>query len=395
MPRPISLILMTLLLVMAGALAGCSDEASDPLANNSTAADDYDQMDFSLPYGGLTVSDESEAFGDESLQMMMLAEDEELVEDPLADDPVVVALEEEGDRPYDPADRDRPVFTFLRLRWGMLHGPDDSVSITEPPCDVTDWTGELHTDRGYVIVRRVVAFERPADHVIFPRLNAQTVAFVSHTACHYDGLVIQIIERPYDPTEEGYTPNILHINLPGYQGEFEVSQLGELDELIDVDDSGNKIQLAGFRLSDIAVCPKGFLSGRFRHLPVDSNAVEPGEEDPAGEHLGNFAGTWTGLTGRIDGFLRGGYGLNEDGERVFFGKYIDRNGRFRGILEGTWEPADEERNLAAFTGQWVSASGNIEGLLGGRAYPVEGYPGGFFAGRWATLCDEEAVDEIR
>jgi hypothetical protein len=395
MPRHFSMILLFVLLAASVFVIGCSNETADPLADNSTASDNYDQMDFSLPYGGLTVSDESEAFGDESLQMMMLAEDEELVDDPLADDPAVLELEAEGDQPSDPTDPNRPIFTYLRLRWGMLHGPEDTVRVTEPPCDITDWTGELHTDRGLVVVRRVVAFERPADHVIFPRLDQQTVAFVSHTRCHYDGLVIQIIERPYDETAEGYVPNVLHINLPGYQGEFGVTDLGGLDELIDVDDLGNRIQLTGFQLSDINVCPKGFLSGRFRHLPEEDVSVAASADESTGQQLGRFAGAWTNLSGRIDGFLRGGYGLNADGERVFFGKYIDRKGRFRGMLTGTWDPADDARDLATFSGQWESASGRAEGRLGGNAYSVEGYPGGFFAGRWATACDDEATDEIR
>lgn len=395
MPRQRSMILLVVLLAISGFAVGCSNEAADPLADNSTSTDNYDEMDFSLPYGGLTISDESEAFGDESLQMMMLAEDEELVDDPLADDPAVRELEAAGDELSDPSDPDRPVFTYLRLRWGMLHGPEDSLRVTESPCAVTDWTGELHTDRGLVVVRRVVAFERPADHIIFPRLNPQTVAFVSHTRCHYDGLVIQILERPYDPTAEGYVPNRLHINLPGYQGVFDVARLSELAELIEVDEMGNRIQLNGFRLSDINVCPKGFLSGRFRHLPEEELSTAAGDDGGEAIQLGQFAGAWTTLNGRIDGFLRGGYGLDATGNRVFFGKYIDRKGHFRGMLDGTWEPSDVERDLATFSGHWVSASGRAEGRLGGNAYPVEGYPGGFFAGRWATLCDEEAVDEIR
>ncbi|MBU8870613.1 MAG: hypothetical protein KOO60_07105 [Gemmatimonadales bacterium] len=385
MPRNPRVILMVALLLLGGTLIGCSDEAvdplaADPLADNSPSVDNYDLMDFSLPYGGLTTSDEAEAFGDGSLQLMMLAEDEELVDDPLADDPAI---------------SERPVFTFLKLRWGMLSGPEDSLRVNDGHCEVTDWTGELHTDRGLVVVRRMVAFEQPADHVIFPRLDEKTVAFVSHTSCGSDGLVIQIIERPIDPDAEGYIPNILHINLAGYQGEFEVGQLAALDLLIEVDEQGNQIQLTGFKISDLNICPKGFLSGRFGRIPGQGDAEEMGVDERPGEHLGNIAGTWTNLTGRIEGFLRGGYGLDQTGNRVFFGKYIDRQGRFRGMLVGTWELAAEERDLAAFSGHWVSASGNAEGRLGGRAYSVEGSSGGFFAGRWATLCDDEAVGEIR
>lgn len=79
-----SVLLPLFLLAVTVLSAGCSGEAADPLSGNDTAADDYAAMDFSQPCGGLTATDEDVAFGDESLQMMMLAEDEELVDDPVA-----------------------------------------------------------------------------------------------------------------------------------------------------------------------------------------------------------------------------------------------------------------------------------------------------------------------
>lgn len=53
--------------------------------------------------------------------------------------------------------------------------------------------------------------------------------------------------------------------------------------------------------------------------------------------------------------MRGAYGINAEGTRVFFGKYIDRLGRFRGFLRG-------------------------------RAYQLPVTPGGFYEGRWVTDC---------
>jgi hypothetical protein len=93
--------------------------------------------------------------------------------------------------------------------------------------------------------------------------------------------------------------------------------------------------------------------------------------------------------------MRGGYGVTEEGERVFIGKYINRHGRFMGLIRGDWYPADEERDLAEFRGQWISYGGNVEGLLGGQAHPVEDYPGGFYVGRWTTLCDDEAENLVQ
>ena len=391
---PLPTLMRAGLLVLALFLTGCSEDTTSPLDNAAVGSDSYTTLDFSQEFGGLTFSDEPEAFADEALKQMLAEEDGELVADPLAEDAEVLALESMGDDPADPADPTRPRFTFLRLRWGMVHGPDDSLT-RGGDCGSLDWTGEIHTDRGIVLVRRVLAFERPADRVIFPRLNRQTVAFVSHTGCHYDGLLLQVIERPQDYSEDNPEPNRLHINTGPFAGSYEVSELAELDEMVDVDTLGNRIQLTGFTLSDINYCPKGFLSGRFRVLPNDGEEETLGEDDPAqGEQLGTYAGLWVDLTGRIHGFLRGGYGLSAEGQRVFVGKYIDRQGRIRGMLRGTWEPAEDEVRMAAFQGEWVSSSGQIEGLLGGRAHGVPDYPGGFFEGRWTAVCDDEAEGMI-
>jgi hypothetical protein len=129
-------------------------------------------------------------------------------------------------------------------------------------------------------------------------------------------------------------------------------------------------------------------------LPEDGGEETLGEDDPAGTQLGTFAGLWTNLSGRINGFLRGGYGLDAEGNRVFYGKYIGRQGQVRGMLIGTWEPAEDETHMGTFQGQWVGSGGQLEGLLGGRAHGVEGYPGGFFVGRWTTACDDEAEDSV-
>ncbi len=386
--------IILVLLITLGLFAGCSKEGSD-LTNTPTAAgDDYEGLDFSLPYGGLTTSDELEAFDDEAMRQMMYAEEGEMVEDDLTDLLEVQQLLELGEGPSDPDDPSRPRFTFLRLRWGMIHGPDDSLSIGEDGCGLTNWDGEIHTDRGIVLVRRVLAFERPYDHLIRPRLNQKMVAFISKTACHFDGLVIQIIERGGEYDQENLEPNMLHINTGSYSGSFTVAELSQIDEVFAVGSAGNSFQMTGFTLSDVNYCPKGFLSGRFRVIPEDSTGENVAGDERPGLQMGTFAGLWNTLEGRVHGFLRGGYGLDEDGNRVFFGKYINRVGHFRGLLVGTWEPGENENMMADFHGRWINAAGSVEGILGGSAHPVQDYPGGFFEGRWTTLCDDQAEEEI-
>ena len=190
--RP-ALILAAALLAL-GLLAGCSDDAADP-AVSAAGGDDYAALDFSDPYGGLTASDEQEAFADEALLAMSLAGEGEEIADPVADDPAVREMLRRGEMAPDPADTTRPRFTFVHLRWGMLRDMMDTLAV-EPPCEVTDWTGSFHVDRGVLLVRRVIRFERPLDHIIFPRLDPMTVGVVSHTACGFDGVVLLDLRLP-------------------------------------------------------------------------------------------------------------------------------------------------------------------------------------------------------
>lgn len=375
-----------------GLLAGCSGDDAVPTAAVPTGGDDYAALDLDDPWGGLSVSDEAEAFGDESLEAELLAEDGQLADDPLAADPEVRRLEQMCEGPARPDDPARPRITYVRLRWGMLRGPEDTTAI-DRPCDQTDWTGSFRTDAGVVVVKRLLAFERPLDHVIWPRLDRQTVAFVSHTRCGSDGMVLQIIEPPLPPRSDTggddprpVQPNLLHIATPLLTVDIPVAELGGLHRVVDVDDLGNRFEVTGFAPGDIATCPKGFLSGRYRFT---AGADRPDSSSDT-VRLGNFAGLWMGLDGRIDGFLRGGYGLNDEGERVFVGKVIGRGGHFRARVRGTWEPAGQENEPATFNGEWAGAAGRVEGILGGEALPVADYPGGFFTGRWTALCDEEA-----
>jgi hypothetical protein len=393
-PTIMTLMLMSMLM-LTGLLTGCSDDATTP-TSAAAGGDDYTQIDFSLPYGGLTTSDEEESFGDEALMLRSLAEEGEEVADPVADDPMVRDLENRGHRACDPADSTGPHFTFVHLRWGMLRDMMDSVSI-EPPSDVIDWTGSLNEDRGVLLMRRAIRFERPLDHIIFPRLNHQTVDLVSHTACGFDGVVLQILERPEEyaePDSNSLAPNMLHINLGEFSADIAVRDLAGLEEVYEAGTAGNSVAVTGFALSDLSVCPKGFLSGRFRRLAEDRPDSVRADDRP-GEQYGVYAGMWRGLEGRIHGHLRGAYGVDEDGQRVFIGKYIGPRGGFRGLIRGTWEPGEADDMLAGFRSQWIAASGNVEGLLGGEAFAVEGTPGGFFTGRWTALCDDEAEDSVQ
>ncbi len=104
---------------------------------------------------------------------------------------------------------------------------------------------------------------------------------------------------------------------------------------------------------------------------------------------GHFQGVWVCSRGRVDGYMRGYYGYNDAGRRVLFGKYIDENGGFKGILRGTWSPVTQEgrqfeRRIGTFEGRWVSENDRHAGNVAGRWQLMDNEPGRY-DGRWWTL----------
>jgi hypothetical protein len=377
--------------LLAVVAAGCSQDAG-PAATSGTATDDYAKIDLNQEFGGLTATDEEAAFADSEMMQALAGSELEGSDDPMALHPDVVRMDRMGRDGMAVPDSLRPRLTFVRLRWGHLTGPVDSLD-AEDGCGRTDWSGTLRVDRGLLVIRRVLAFERPADHLVFPRLDGRTVALVSHTGCGHDGLVLQVLERPAALDDSARTdgPNFLHIALGPYIASFDLAELASIDDIVEVDASGNSFQLTGLHPGRPDACPSGFLSGRYRPAPTDSpDSLTGGERT----RLGGYAGMWRELDGRVHGFVRGAYGLNDAGEHVFVGKVIGPRGHFRGLIRGTWEPGAREGDLAHFSGRWFNAAGTVEGVLAGDGHPVEGVPGGWFGGRWSTLCDEQAAESV-
>ncbi len=371
------LLLAGLALVAALGLAGCGTDRATTTATEGTA-DDYATLDLDAEFGGLTATDEPAAFGDAALEQAILAEAGEEADDPLAVDPQVAQLEALAVAADDSAAPPRPRVTFLRIVWGVLDSPADTLGAADEGPDRVDWTGRIQVDRGLVIVRRVISFERPRDHLL-PRLDRRTVDWVSHTGPRSDGLLIEVLEPPVRPDSTGALPppNRLRFRTAPYSAEFVVEELVGLDATYPVLPEGNAIHFTGFRPD---ICPRGFLAG-FWQARSDS--------------AGTFRGRWLGLQGRSDGFLRGGYGYDSEGHRVLVGKWIGTGGRFRGLLRGTWEPSPEP-GRGRFAGHWVNAAGTVEGDFGGGFLAAPESPGGFFAGRWAALCPRVAEpDQLR
>jgi hypothetical protein len=376
------------LLVAAG---GCgSDEPTSPGAA-SPPGDDFQAMDFDAPFGGLTATDEAVAFGDRDLLAAEIEIAGEVYLDPLADDPLVRELLAAGEGPGDPGDPLRPRFTFLRILWGALEleGSDPEAAGRTDDGEEIDWSGVLRVDRGIVLVRRVISFERPEDHVVRPRTDRHTVAWHSRAGDDFDGLLIQIIEPPHPgpgerPSDEPLPPpppNQLHFRSGPFTQSFPVDDLAGLDSVFEVEAPGQAIRFTGFTLGSLNPCPKGFLTGRW--------VLDP-EAEPAG---GWFRGVWIGIEGRVFGHMRGRWGFNEAGDRVFFGKTIDRRGACLGLVAGAWAPG-ERPGRGWFRGRWFDPEREPVGVLDGIITRRPERPVGSFQGRWAAFCDEEAAGQV-
>ncbi|MFH1277570.1 MAG: hypothetical protein ABIK65_04250 [Candidatus Eisenbacteria bacterium] len=362
------LALATVSLVMF--LFGCGENSP---TDSGSIPDGEENVDLNAEFGGYEATDEAAAFGMGDLEKM--AEDGVEAHDQVAEESEVVAL---GAAPA------TNVYV-LRLAWGMLEG-DSSVTVE------TDWSGSISVDRGAVIVERVIRFE-PGDYVVRPRTDRTVVDLVSKTAPHWDGLLITLL----DPAEDSLAQveNVLRISLGGFETSYTTVQLAELEEIIDVDLTGNQFSVNAF-LVDEFPCGRGFLSGEWRHTNVEG---------------GDFRGRWSSYDGENRGFVRGQWGLNEEGRKVFFGKYIFADGAFGGLLRGHWG-FGESRGSGFFRGAWHGEN-EIRGLLHGvwrhewrgpDSGPNNGNrPGetldrgrGFFHGRWFRACDpSEVTDEFQ
>ena len=95
---------------------------------------------------------------------------------------------------------------------------------------------------------------------------------------------------------------------------------------------------------------------------------------------GVFGGRWHSLTGEGAGHLAGRYGTTPAGRRLFHGKVINLEGRFLGILSGTWDDG-------AFRGGFYGADGLLRGVLRGQVSNQDGH--GRFRGHWRAADEAD------
>jgi hypothetical protein len=250
---------------------------------------------------------------------------------------------------------------------------------------------------GVLIIEKLIAFD-PEDYIT--RKNKSTIEWVSYTCPHIDGIQVRLIAPPSSFKPDSLNADstvtsepVLTIKTGPFTRSFTLKELETLQLMEPVDRCGNGIKINS-QILPIG-CPTGYLFGQWKSVEPDTTAIDStvSSSDSTNSDkvlLGYFRGVWIGNNGIIAGHLKGIYGINSLGERVFFGKYIDFKGRFKGILKGYYEPVLDITTEyypphGIFYGSWFNQNLVHQGRLKGDWITDES-GNGFFHGRWGRNC---------
>jgi hypothetical protein len=355
--------------------AGCQPSSDGSVSSDPAGLESAQEIDLNSPTGGFTFTDEAPAFGEPGEFEALV--DEDAVQDPYESDPGIQNMMRA---------RGARLFEF-RAVWGLLANLTDTSAAD--PCPL-DWSGTLHLEGGIVIIKQAIAFE-PGDSI--SRVDRSTISWVSRTGPHVDGIHVRLVV-PARPVDSLVVP-VLELSMGPYSKTFTLEELVALNLVEPVDECGNAISIASVLAPDR--CPHGQLMGGWKAMIPDTLSHSD-STNVDGIVQGVFRGVWVGAHGLIGGYLKGIYGLNAAGERVFFGKYIDRQGHFMGILRGTFGPPDEispgespsanaKRPHGWFAGEWIDKNIDVQGKLRGRWIAAEDGKG-LFHGIWGMRCSQ-------
>jgi hypothetical protein len=328
---------LPLSLLLAASTAACLDNSATDTA--SQVASDLDKDN-----GGATTADEAPMFADQVAFDAMGIEADAAVTDTMTQDPTVTALTA------------LPTLDSRRVLviWGRMPADPDAV-------DGRDWSGSLALSRGGMLVGRTVGFEPATDRVL-PRQTRDRVAFTSVTRPAADGLVLRVLAdaASTDPLTLTYT-SAVDASIT-YQ--FDLAQLAAGPIAIDAGDGNQMVAIA---LRDHDACEHGFMRGRWHQLAA---------------HMGVYRGIVHGADGTPIGHVRGIYGQRKSGEKVVFGKFIDRDGKFVGLISGTYDNGE-------FRARWIDRAGD-RGKIHGHYFEGATDRAGGFVARWAeNSCTED------
>lgn len=322
---------LPLALLLALPTAACLDSRSGSDDQEVSSA-------LEQPNGGFDTSDEAPEFGAQADFTAAAIESDDAATDPLASDPTTASIDSAS----------ATAGFRMILVWGKLPADKDATVSR-------DWSGSLKVSRGGLIIRRTIAFEDRTD-AILPRAALDTVSFHSVTRPFVDGLALTVLDPPSPTATSSQT--LTYTSADGAAVyTFDLSQLAAGPIVIDAG-SGFKMVAIGVPRR-AAACDRGFMRGRWHALSA---------------HLGRFLGVATDENGAPVGHVRGVYGQRRNGDPVLFGKFIDREGHFRGLLAGTF--ADGQ-----YQARWLDRQGD-HGSARGVYFEGATASSGHFLGRW-------------
>jgi len=363
---------VTLLSVLSlvGLVAGCSDSPTDTTNGGANAPEMA--MNLALPDGGTGTNSEAPYFGDRYFATYLNENIDADVPDPMASSSQMSVAEDRADASV----------LFLRVVWGNTdRGPDAPDSSNT----LTDWTGYAEVSDGVLIPLRTIAFER-RDHIVprwlSPDPDFQRVDWVSHTSLGRDGILFKIfVPAPGDSNlisnGDGLTADDTFTFTTGpLTISFPLSEIAGLDSVVTVD-AHNGVSFVGFDRDDLSdLCLRGSMEGAWIRVQSD-------------DHLGGyFRAAWIGPLGNLIGHVRGRWGV-EDGQKVFVGKIIRRDGTFLAHIHGNWAPNPDRPGTGTFEGRFGVNGETLGGTRGRWMVSERIEHGGFLRGVWKRFCDRD------
>lgn len=323
---------LPLALLLASTTIACVDDAGTTETELATALEQEN--------GGFDTTDEAPLFAAETMFQDASIEGDGVQADSMAADAEMQTMENAVDANV----------LDLAVLWGRI--PADPTATV-----ARNWSGELKLSRGGMYARRRIAFEDQTDRIL-PRMTRDAIQFQSVTRPAADGLVLRVADPAtgaVEPLRLRYTP------ATGTAQDIDLSTIEDGPVVRNLGD-GNRMIVAAHRRNDR--CAHGFIRGRWHKIAPDAST---------------YLGVVANAAGEVVGHIRGIAGQRANGDSVMFGKFINREGAFVGILRGEYEDGQ-------FRARWLDRGGD-HGYLQGLYFEGPSPHAGGLLGRWAeTSC---------
>lgn len=311
----------------------------------STDAEDTASIEAALETadGGMSDAKEKPGFGDEDVLTVSELDDQFADQQDLTADVAATS----GASKY-----------HVLVLWGNLPRARDKQDTDVAPTPL-DWSGSLSVaDGGAIGLKRTLAFDDKDS--VAERAAPSSIAFTSHTQPAVDGMLLEV-------AIPSGGAKLLHFATETLTADIDLSQLSDKGGgVVPLDDKRNGLAFIGFE--DAPGVKRGFILGRWVKIRGGLGKLRGRVIGGGGEEFGHVKGIW-------------GHAPRKDAD-VFFGKYIDAAGEFRGLFGGKYSDG-------AFSGRWATVATKNVGALEGRYF--DGLDEADGRGAWLARWTEKAA----